>query len=176
MNALKQSLKFFVFAAFVLNASGCGYTRNASLPQGVKKIYVQTVKNKIPVAKIYAYQPGLEMLISNNLVRRFNQDGNLKVVGQDDADAVLETDLTAYDQEGLRFNNLETVEEYRLLMTVNFRLKDAKTGRIILEETDFTGDAEYFVSDVRSTAREEASQRAAERLARNIVDRIVEDW
>ena len=160
----------------LISMSGCGYTRQAALPEGVKTIYVQTVQNKIPVEKIYTYQPGLEMLISNNLVKRFKQDGNLQVVEKDKADAILETDLVAYDQDGLRFNNLETVEEYRLRMTVNLRLRDAKSSRIILEENEFTGDAEYFVSEIRSIGREEASQRAAERLARNVVDRIVEDW
>ncbi len=167
---------FLFLAIFVLNAAGCGYTRQATTPEGIKTIYVQTVQNKIPVNQIYAYHPGLEMLISNALVKRFKQDGNVEVVSKEEADAVLETDLVGFQQDGLRFNSLETVEEYRLLMKVDVRLINPKTGKTILEEKEFSGDAEYFVSEVRSLGREEASQRAAERLARNVVDRIVEDW
>ena len=53
-----------------------------------------------------------------------------------------------------------------------------KYKRIMLKLSGevFSGDAEYFVSDVRSVGREDASLRAVDRLARNIVDRIVEDW
>lgn len=173
---MKKYISFFLAAAFITISSGCGYTRQAALPEGVKTIYVETVKNKIPVEKIFAYHPGLEMSITNALVKRFRQDGNLQVVDQEDADAILETDLVLFDQEGLRFTNLESVEEFRLVMTVNFRLREAKSKKIILEENEFTGDAEYFVSEVRSIGREEAANRASERLARNMVDRVVEDW
>lgn len=175
----KNISPFFILsflAAFLIVSSGCGYTRQAALPEGIKTVYVQTVKNKIPVNKIYAYHPGLEMAITNALVKRFRQDGNLQVVDQDKADAILQTELTLFEQEGLRFTSLESVEEYRLVMTVNFKLVDTRSKKIILEETEFTGDAEYFVSEVRSIAREEAANRASEKLARNMVDRIVEDW
>lgn len=179
MSGVRKNISpFFImpFLALFIASSGCGYTRQAALPEGVKTIYVQTVQNKIPVDRIYAYHPGLEMSITNALVKRFRQDGNLEVVDKDKADAILETDLVLFDQEGLRFTSLESVEEYRLVMTVNFKLRDTRSKKIIMEEVDFTGDAEYFVSEVRSIGREEAANRASERLARNMVDRIVEDW
>ncbi len=176
-NKNQASLFLTLFLTAVSALTGCGYTREAAMPAGIKTIYVATTQNKIPIDQVYTYQPGLEILISNSLVKRFKQDGNLEVVGSpEEADAVLETDLVSYAQEGLRFNSLETVEEYRLLMRVDFRLVNAKTDKIIFEEKEFSGDADYFVSDVRSIGREEASNRAAERLARNVVDRIVEDW
>jgi len=59
---------------------------------------------------------------------------------------------------------------------LTLKLVNGETGDIIWEEPNFSGDAEYFVSDVRSIARREASERAITRLARNVVDRIVEDW
>ncbi len=173
---MKKHISFFLGVLLLISSSGCGYTQQAGLPENVKKIYVKTVLNKIPVDKIYAYQPGLEMSITNALVKRFRQDGNLQVVERKDADAILETDLTLFEQEGLRFTSLESVEEYRLVMTVNFRLKEAKSDKVLMEEQNFSGDAEYFVSEVRSIGREEAANRASERLARNMVDRVVEDW
>ena len=173
---MKKNTSFFLGVLLLTFVSGCGYNHQAALPEGVKTIYVNTVLNKIPIDKIYAYHPGLEMLISNALVKRFRQDGNLQVVERKNADVILETDLTLFDQEGLRFTSLESVEEYRLVMTVDFRLKDAKSGKIIMEEKNFSGDSEYFVSEVRSIGREEAANRASERLARNMVDRVVEDW
>ena len=155
---------------------GCGYTQKTVLPDNIQSIYVDTVKNKIPVDHVYTYQPGLEMDITNAVIRRLHRDGNLKVVKKEEADVILETDLVGFEQEGLRFTTLESVAEYKLFIVIALRLKDRKTGQIIWEEPNFTGDTEYFVSQVRSLAREEASRRAVDRLARNVVDRIVEDW
>ena len=174
MKNLKSPFLFFLSA--VLLFSGCGYTRKTTLPQNIKTIYVDTVKNKIPIENVYAYVPGLEMMATNAIIRRFERDGNLRIVARDKADSILQCDLIGFDQEGVRFSSLERVEEYRLFVIVAMRLVDAKTGHVIWEEPNFSGDSEYFVSNVRSVAREEAAQRAVDRLARNVVDRVVEDW
>lgn len=162
--------------AGLLLGHGCGYTRTQQLPRNIKTIYVETVRNQIPVENVYAYVPGLEMDITNALIQRFQRDGNLRVVPKEEADALLQTILIGLEQEGLRFTSLESVEEFRMFIVVAVRLVDNRTGEVIWEEPNVTGDAEYFVSDVRSLAREEAAQRAVKRLAKNVVDRIVEDW
>ena len=165
------------FAGGTLALAGCGYTQKTVLPNDIKTIYVDTVKNKIPIEKVYAYVPGLEIDITNAIIRRLHKDGNLKVVGsREEADAILETDLTAFEQEGLRFTSLESVEEYRMYLVVALKLIDGKTQNILWEEPNLSGDSEYYVSDVRPIAREEASRKTIDRLARNVVDRIVEDW
>jgi len=130
----------------------------------------------VPVHEVYAYVPGLEMDITNAIIRRLQVDGNLEVVERDEADAVLEADLLRFEQEGLRFTSLESVEEYRVFIVLDLRLVDAETEEVIWREENFSGDSEYFVSDVRSINREKGARDAVERLARNVVDRITEDW
>lgn len=173
-----------LIAAFLL--AGCGYNQKAILPNDIKTIYVDTVKNAIPVDELYAYQPGVEIDISNAIVKRLNQDGNLKVVPREQADAVLESYLIAYTQGGVRFTRLERIAEYRLYITLALRLINAKTGAVIWEEPKMTGDADYEVEESDQNPylggppvesfRENATTRAVDRLARNVVDRIVEDW
>lgn len=175
-----------LIVAFV--CPGCGYTRKATLPNNIKSIYVDTVKNNIQVTDVYAYKAGLEIDITNEIVRRLNTDGNLRVTTREDADAVLECKLIEYSQGGLRFTNLERIQEYRLYVTISMRLVDAKTGAIIWEEPEMTGDAEYEVqrnedngdapshTTIPEIPRDEATRRAIDRLAHNVVDRIVEDW
>lgn len=174
MKNLRQIGIGLLVTAMIL--SGCGYTRKTVLPRNIKTIYVETVKNKIDVEKIYAYQPGLEMDITNAVIRRLQQEGIVKVVTKEHADAILKTDLLSFVQEGLRFTNLQSVQEYQLFIEVRLRLVDAKTGDLIWEEPTFTGDNEYFVSDVTSIGQQKAAQDAIQRLAFNIVDRIVQDW
>ncbi len=157
-------------------ATGCGYTNKTVLPKNIKTIYVPTVQDKIPVGDVYAYQPGLAIDVTNAIVRRIERDGNLKIEAKDQADAILDAKLISFFQGGVRFNTLERVQEYRLYITLAVRLIDRKSNTVIWEEPNFTGDAEYVVSDVSTVSREEASQRAMERLAKNVVDRIVEDW
>jgi hypothetical protein len=160
----------------LLSGAGCGYTRKTALPRDIKTIYVDTFQNHMMLGEIYAYEPGLEIKITNAVIRRLQIDGNLKVMPREKADAVLEGELTAIRQDGVRFTGLERIEEYRLYLVVNLKLRDPKTGEILWEEIDFSGDASYFVTGPRAVSRGEALERATGRLARNIVDRIVEDW
>ena len=160
----------------MMTLSGCGYTRKTVLPRNIRTIYVETVKNKLDAEKLYAYQPGLEMDITNAVIQRLQQDGTLKVVEQQKADAILKTDLMSLEQEGLRFNSLEGVSQYRLFIVVRLKLVDAKTGELIWEEPNFSGDTEYYVTTVTSIGQQKASVDAVHRLAYNIADRITEDW
>lgn len=162
----------------ILSASaGCGYTSKNALPENIKSIYVKTVVNQIDITQIVTYKPGLEMDITNAIVRRLQRDGNLKVVKRpEDADVILESALIRFDQEGLRFSKLETSQELRVFLVLSMKLIDAKAGQPLWEESNFSGDEEYFVSQIHDQSRDTAVDQAIERLARNVVDRIVEDW
>lgn len=172
----KMRLFVFMLLTATMFFSGCGYTRHTVLPRNMKTIYVETVKNKLDVEEIYAYQPGLEMDITNAVIRKLQVDGTIKVVEQSKADVILKTDLLKFEQEGLRFNNLEGVTEYRLFVVVKLKLIDAKTGDLLWEEPNFTGDDEYYVSNVTSIGEQKAAVDAVGRLASNVADRIVQDW
>jgi hypothetical protein len=162
--------------AAMLAFGGCGYTRQTVLPRNMKTIYVETVKNKLDPESLYAYQPGLEMDITNAVIQRLQVDGTLKVVEQKKADTILKTDLLTLEQEGLRFNSLEGVSQYRLYMVVKLKLVDAKTGDVIWEEPNFSGGTEYYVTTATSIGEQKAAVDAVRNLAYNIADRIVEDW
>lgn len=174
MKSFKRTVGVLAVTAVAL--SGCGYTQQATLPNNIKTIYVDTVKNRIAIQDVYAYVPGLEMDITNAVIRRFHLDGTLKIVEREQADAILEMDLIDFEQEGLRFTSLESVEEYRLFTVLDLRLLDGKTGQMLWREPHFVGESEYFVSDVRTISLQEASREAVEDLARNVVDRVAEDW
>ena len=165
-----------LFLILVLSFSGCGYTRKTILPRNMKTIYVETVRNKLKTDEVFAYQQGLEMDITNAVIRRLHQDGTVKVVEKDTADSILKIDLTKFEQEGLRFNQMESVQEYRLFIVVAMKLIDARTGDTIWEEPNFTGDTDYYVTDVSSIGRQKAALDVTETLAKNITNRIVEDW
>ena len=164
-----------VFFGFCLLA-GCGYTQKAHLPNDIKTVAVPTFKNEIPPHEQFAYRPGLEIELTNAVIDRFIFDGNLKVVDESKADAVLEGSIISYKQEGLRFDRLESVEEYRLFLIVKFKLVDRRTNKVLIEEQNFSGRAEFFVSRNPAANRRVAANSATFDLAKSLVDRIVEEW
>jgi outer membrane lipopolysaccharide assembly protein LptE/RlpB len=173
----KVSFRSWVFAFLLFSLlSGCGYTQEAKLPSGIKTIAVPTFKNEIPPQEQFAYRPGIEIELTNAVIDRFIFDGNLRVVDEDKADAILEGAIVSYEQEGLRYDRLESVEEYRLFLVVKFKLIDGKTGAVIMEEPNFSGRAEFFVSRNPLSNRRISANTATFDLARSLVNRIIEEW
>ncbi len=155
---------------------GCGYTQKVVMPNNIKTIAVPTFADEIPTKERYAYRPGLEIELTNAIRDRFIFDGNLKVVDEKDADAVLKGGIISYNQEALRYDRLESVQEYRLYLVVRFKLIDRKTDKVIIEESSFSGRTEYYPTLSTTDSSRITANSAVTDLARNIVDRIVEDW
>lgn len=155
---------------------GCGYTQSVTLPNNIKTIAIPTFQNKIPPNERYAYRPGLEIELTNAIRDRFIFDGNFKVVDEAEADAILKGAIISYEQEGLRFDRFESVEEYRLFLVVSFELVDRRTGEVVIKESNFSGQTEFFTSRSPSSARRTAANSVVVDLARSLVNRIVEEW
>ncbi len=169
--------RIFWFALLSLSfVTGCGYSQKVKLPNDIKTISVETFKNEIPPQEQFAYRPGLESELRNAIVERFLLDGNLKVVEPSQADAILKGSIISYEQEGLRFDHLESVEEYRLFLVIKFQLIDRRTNKVIMEESNFSGRADFFVNKNPSAVRRSSANSATVDLARSLVDRIVEEW
>jgi TolB-like protein len=155
---------------------GCGYTNQAKLPNNISTIAVPTFKNMVKQSETYTYEAGLEVDITNDIINRLNYDGNLKVADSDKADATLVGAITRYEQDSIRYEDRDDVKEYRLFISVDLTLQDNRSGEIIWEEKGFTGRTEYFRSGSYATSESAAAASAREDLAKNIVDRIIEDW
>ena len=95
---MKQILRL-VFVSGLVFLSGCGYTQEVQLPGGIKTVAVHTFKNEIPPKEQFAYRPGLEIELTNAIIDRIIFDGNLKVVDESKADAILEGSIISFEQE-----------------------------------------------------------------------------
>lgn len=166
----------FGIALLVASFAGCGYTQKAKLPNNIKTLAVPTFLNEIPARKIYTYEPGLETKITNAVRDRIIFDGNARLVNEDEADALIVGKLIRFDQEPLGFDNLERVDRFRLIVTTDLKLIDRRTQEVLIHEPNFTGDFIYQVAGRGAVSEQDASQQAITKLARDIVDRIVENW
>lgn len=164
----------FVFSSMLFG--GCGYTNRAVLPNNIRTIAVPPFQNEIPTQDQFTHVAGLEVDITEAVIDRLLFDGNLKVTDLKKADARLVGSIISYHQEATRFNNLEGVSEYRLYVICKLTLIDQRTDTVIWNEPAFSGDTEYYIEGANVKPEREALDRALEDFAKNVVDRIVEDW
>jgi len=133
----------FALVGTLLLTSCAGY-RLGSVPyaelKGVEKIYVPVVKNE-------SFEPGIQVMVTNAIIRRFSQDGTYETGRQSESDATLEVVITDLKRDSLRrarSNSLVT-EEYRLDLIAKVTFINHRTGQKLFENEIIIGDTSYEI-------------------------------
>jgi len=115
-----------------------------------KSIFVDSFANQIKIsdeqsdARMYrGYRPGMETEVTKDIIDKYLSDGNLKIAKREDSTLILEGALVDFRKEPLRYDANDNIEEYRVIVEVNMELKDAKSGKVIWNEKNFSGEATY---------------------------------
>jgi hypothetical protein len=187
MSGWRAAWALVVLAAI---ASGCGYSTESSLDEKYQTIFVSGFQNK-------SREYDLQAPLTNAVVRKFLNDGRLRVVGQNEADLVVTGTITGYKLSGLTFDDNDEVTQFEAFITANVTVTDARTGDVVWHdanmagETSFTtrtigsssdrlrGNAQAFLEPVRSFQTSEENQAASEaleRLAADIFYRTIDPW
>jgi len=161
----------------MLSLAGCGYTTGSLLPAHMKSIAVPNFDNK-------TYEAGLGIDVTKKIVNRFVFDGSLKIATKESADIILTGEVLQYDRVPLRYADNDTVEEYRVVITVNIALRDMVKNTLVWHEPKFKGEYTYYTSAASATgaagtsvaSEADAKKEAIIELARDIVKRTVEGW
>ena len=110
----------------VLAITGCGYTTKAFLASGV--VYVKPVENKIQIAQetnayseYQSFPLLLEKRLTNQIVTEFTVRSGYTVVGAEANAERLESAITGYRKEALRYDDFDEITEQRLRLTVHIR-------------------------------------------------------
>jgi len=178
-----RSAVSFILTAGALLFWGCGYTQKSLLPEHIQSIHVAPVKNAIDISseisdknRFRVYRPGVEVELTNAIINRFIFDGNLRVQTETNADAVVETKLTDYRRDALRYSEGDDVQEYRLSVVLDTKVFESKSRKVIWHEENLTGDSTFFLSGARAVSEDEAARKAVEDVARRIVEKTIEVW
>ena len=148
-----------------LLASGCGYTVGGTLPS-----HIQTVS--VPIFRNTTREPGVESLITRAVVEAFSTNGRLKVVGSSQADAILDGEITGYSVSSIAFDKDSNVRLYRLIVTVNLRMRDVKRNAVLFQQNGVQEQSDFRVQGQvsQTISREETALRsAATEIGRAIV-------
>lgn len=174
---------FLIIAVLGLVISGCGYTTKSLLPSNYRTIYVDNFKSAIKITaeqsneRMYrGYKPGMEITLTKAIIDKYLTDGNLRIASPEQADLILEGELTDFNRGGIRYDTNDNVEEYRIKLVVNMELKDAKTGKVVWTENGFAGETTYRTSGSLALSESAAIDEAITDLARRVVERTVEAW
>ena len=156
-------------SAFLL-LGGCGYSVRGSLPGHIRTVAIPVFANK-------TQEPGVENFLTRAVVNAFVTSGRLKVVRLEDADSILEGEVTGYQLNALSFNRQANVQEYRLTVTLNLQFKDVKNNVVLCCQEGIQEKADFQVQGQVSatiSSEESALRTAAVDIGRAIVNRIVE--
>jgi outer membrane lipopolysaccharide assembly protein LptE/RlpB len=135
---------------------GCGYTVRGTLPSHINTVAVPIFRNRTP-------EPAIEGFITRAVVEAFSTNGRLRVVGSEQADAILDGEIIAYSVTSIAFDKDANVRQYRLVVTVNLRMRDVRRNAVLFQQSDVREQADFRVQNAvsQTISREETALRAA---------------
>lgn len=161
-----------VLALFTL--SGCaGYQLGEAKPQYLREI--QSIA--VPTFRNGTFLPRIEVLVTNTVIKQFQQDGTYKIASEDNADAVLQATITTVGRNPARSvrGNVLATTEFRLALAVSYTLV-GRDGRPIAGPAGVAGTTNFFVGSDVTTDQRQALPLAAEDLAVRLVSALSEGW
>lgn len=177
---LRKFILYLVSCILYLSLESCGYSTKGFF-YAEKEIFITPVKNSIDItsqerknAEWTTYPILLEKQLTNSLVDRFNTDGYLKVVNNEQGSLKLSCTITRYEKEALRHTDTDNVEEQRLRLFVDMVLNDSK-GEVLKSKT-VIGETSYYLSGSRQKSEASARQDIIEDTARRITEVVIEEW
>jgi outer membrane lipopolysaccharide assembly protein LptE/RlpB len=142
--------------ALATAGGGCGYTVHGTLPSHIQTIAVPIFQNR-------TQEPAIEGFITRAVVEAFSTNGRLRVVGSEQADAQLDGEITTYSVGSIAFDKDANVRQYRLVVTVNLRMRDLRKKTVLFQQNDVREQADFRVQNAvsQTISREETALRAA---------------
>jgi hypothetical protein len=132
----------------------------------------------VPVAKNSSLEADLQVLVTDAIIQRFNNDGTLEVNQTGDADSELDVTLDTVRRSPVASStsNILTTSEYQLTISAKVTYVNRRLGRKIFENATVNGTTTYFTqSDILESERQ-ALPLAAQDLANNAVKLVTEGW
>lgn len=162
-------------AAFIACAllGGCGYKLGEIRPtpmRSVRTLAVPTFKNK-------TYEPRVEVLLADTLIKSLQEDGTYTIVSDDTADAIMHCTLSKIERRSVRSvqNNVLATAEFGLFLDIAYEVTDRLTGSI-LKKGRVRGETTFFSSSDLQTTERQAIPVAAKNAAVELTTEVAEGW
>jgi hypothetical protein len=162
-------------AALIASAliCGCGYKLGEIRPtpmRSVRTLAVPTFKNK-------TYEPRVEVLLADTLIKTLQEDGTYTIVSDDTADAIMTCSLNRIERRSIRSvqNNVLATAEFALHLDIAYEVTDRITGSL-LKRGRVTGRSTFFTNTDLQTTERQAIPIAARNAAVELTTEVAEGW
>ena len=164
----------FTVALGCLCLSGClGYHIGPVKPYYLRDVHTLAV----PTFENQTLLPRIEVLVTNTVIKQFQQDGTFQIVGNEDADATLKAEIMRVDRSPARSvrGNVLATTEFTLAMHVKYTLI-GRDGNPISPPGEAVGTTSFFVGTDVTTDERQALPLATQELATRLVSQLSEGW
>lgn len=147
-----------------------GYSFESSFDRGVSAVHVPMFQND-------TFAKGVEFEVTDAVVKEIQRMTPWRVTGEGAADAVLEGRITNATLRRLsQQRESGVVQEQAVSITVDFTLRDTRTGKTIVGRRNFQ-TTDVFVPVQPVGERLEVGENAVtQRLAKDLVNELRSNW
>ncbi|MFC1724515.1 LptE family protein [candidate division KSB1 bacterium] len=125
----------------------------------------------IPIADDKTNEFQLREKVTNSLIDKFMQDGNLKIENINASDSILRCTIQSISDRSATIDRNEVASQFELNISVSLVLEDRKTGKTIIKKS-VRGQSNYTDLSERNQAIEEA----IDKLTTDILEEIISAW
>lgn len=160
-----------VISLFLATVSACGvYSTKGRTAGDIKKIAVPSLANETA-------EPDIEIEITNNLRSGIIRDNTLKVVPEEEADAVLEGTVVEYRNTPFTFNTTDLqAEQYRLVIGLVASLFNPKDNTYIWKDRRIDAHSDYYLETATERDYDKALEEVYKDLVEGILNATVQEW
>jgi len=139
--------------------------------------YLRDIHNiAVPTFSNTTLIPRIEVLVTDTVIKQFQQDGTFRMTNPGAADATLKCEIVGVNRSPARSvrGNVLATTEFNLSLVVKYTLigRDSKP----LTSGGVSGSTTFFVGTDVNTDERQAFPLAAEELARHLVSQLSEGW
>ncbi len=167
--------RFFPAAILVACFTGCaGYHIGSVKPYYLRDVHTIAV----PTFKNNTLVPRIEVLITDTVIKQFQQDGTYRIVGDDEADAILKAEIVGISRTQARSvtGNVLATQEFNLTLRVRYSLINRADETVLAPPANVSGTTSFFVSSDIVTDERQALPLATEDVATHLVSALSEGW
>jgi len=169
--------RYLAFSVLLLAAAlgACGYNfrgRQNNLPSDVRTIAIPMFKNNTGELRI-------ESTFTGEVIFQFTRSQMVRVVSEDQADAILRGEIMAVEIEDVAYSATETSRQRRVKITVKADLTRRRDGQVLWQDRRLIQRRTYLVSSdamTTDTAKATAITELAKAMAQTLHDRVFENF
>ena len=169
-NIMKITLISFL-VGFSVSFSGCTYSfKGANPPEGIKSIYIPTVKDNSGFG-VASLSDNFTLLLKT----KFIKDNTLEYAEKVNADGILTCVITSIKDEALVVQAGEQVSKRKITITVNVDFSNIKKQKSIWKK-DFSNWGEYDSQSGGFSARDNGLNSAVDKITDDILLDVISNW